>query len=71
MIHVYRRGGGPVLTGLFMNFRVISRASGGSVAENTPTCIIKITRYHHVMCCLAAKRCTKLSCKLATLKSKE
>jgi hypothetical protein len=23
---------------LFMNLRVISRASGGSVAENTPTC---------------------------------
>ena len=27
-----------VRTGLFMNFRVISRASGGRVAENTPTC---------------------------------
>ena len=25
-------------TGLFMNLRVISRASGGRVAENTPTC---------------------------------
>ena len=27
-----------LLTGLFMNLRVISSASGGSVAENTPTC---------------------------------
>lgn len=27
-----------ILTGLFMNFRVISRASGGRVAEKTPTC---------------------------------
>jgi hypothetical protein len=26
-------------TGLFMNLRVISRASGGRVAENTPTCV--------------------------------
>lgn len=26
------------LTGLFMNLRVISSASGGRVAENTPTC---------------------------------
>ena len=25
-------------TGLFMNLRVMSRASGGRVAENTPTC---------------------------------
>ena len=29
---------GVQLTGLFMNLRVISRASGGRVAENTPTC---------------------------------
>jgi len=35
-----RSVGVPVtsLTGLFMNFLVISSASGGSVAENTPTC---------------------------------
>lgn len=26
------------LTGLFMNLRVISSASGGKVAEKTPTC---------------------------------
>jgi len=31
-------GQGWQLTGLFMNLRVISRASGGRVAEKTPTC---------------------------------
>jgi hypothetical protein len=30
--------GEEALTGLFMNLRVISSASGGRVAENTPTC---------------------------------
>ena len=34
--------GSKSLTGLFMNFRVISRASGGRVAENTPTCMFRI-----------------------------
>lgn len=31
------------LTGLFINFLVISRASGGRVAENTPTCMLLIS----------------------------
>lgn len=36
------QGHNQQLTGLFMNFLVISRASGGRVAENTPTCTFHV-----------------------------
>lgn len=38
LLHKVQAPSALPLTGLFMNLRVISSASGGRVAENTPTC---------------------------------